>query len=161
MLLPPASNSSSPIADPSSAQDIAKTTEDTVCMPVHLPVPLWQAVQLLAAKEGNANAVILRALEQYFAAAQTQPDQPGEYHTLMSRPIADLHLSPRAANAFGRLNLRYLYELAAVPQRKTNALKGVGQASTHSGPKTPARCNNSPSSGATDPRAAVASSIPL
>ena len=100
-----------------------------VQMAVWLPEALWDAVQLLASDEGNANAVVVRALEEYLATAPARAGQSGEYQALigkLSRPIADLHLSPRAANALARLDIRYIYELVAKPQWEIHALKGVG-----------------------------------
>jgi hypothetical protein len=78
-------------------------------MAVWLPEELWDAVQLLASDEGNANAVVARALEEYLATAPARAGQSGEYRALignLSRPIADLYLSPRAANALARLDIR-------------------------------------------------------
>ena len=83
---------------------------------VHLPDHLWQAAQLLAKDEGDANTVIIRALEEYVTATRKRrrPKRPGKYQKLvkaLSTPVSDLHLSARPASALTMLNIRYVYEL--------------------------------------------------
>jgi DNA-directed RNA polymerase alpha subunit len=83
---------------------------------MHLPDDLWRAVQALAPEEGDANTVILRALEEYVTATRKRPGrpQPGKYQklvTALSTPVADLHLSARPASALKILNIQYVYEL--------------------------------------------------
>ena len=83
---------------------------------VHLPDGLWQAVQLLAKDEGDANTVVIRALEEYVTATRKHRGRPrsGKYQKLvstLSTPVADLHLSARPASALQMLNIQYVYEL--------------------------------------------------
>lgn len=82
---------------------------------MHLPAALWRAVQALAPHEGDAPTVILRAVEHYIAtAARRQDSRSGTYRDLvqaLSTPVADLHLSARAASVLRMLNIRYVYEL--------------------------------------------------
>ena len=82
----------------------------------HLPDDLWRAVQALAFEEGDANTVILRALEEYVTATGKHrgPQRPGKYQKLvqaLSTPVADLHLSARPASTLKMLNIKYVYEL--------------------------------------------------
>jgi len=83
---------------------------------VHLPDGLWQAVQLLAKDEGDANTVVIRALEEYVTATRKHRGRPrsGKYQKLvkaLSTPVAALHLSARPASALKMLNIRYVCEL--------------------------------------------------
>ena len=84
-------------------------------MIVRLPEELWNAVTLLAVDEGDANTVILRALEEYITTQERRGRQrPGKYQQLvnaLSTPVADLHLSARPASALRTLNITYVYEL--------------------------------------------------
>jgi hypothetical protein len=77
---------------------------------IHLPADLWRAVQALAPQEGDANTVILRALEEYVTAtAKRRGHRSGKYRKLvqaLSPPVADLHLSARPAQALRTLNIR-------------------------------------------------------
>ena len=43
---------------------------------IHLPNDLWRPVQALASQEGDANTVILRALEEYVTAARKRRGRP-------------------------------------------------------------------------------------
>ena len=88
----------------------------SVRVTVVLPEEIWHAVQLLAADEGDANIVILRALEEYITGTRKRPGRPrsGKYQKLvqaLSTPVADLRLSARPASALKMLNIRYVYEL--------------------------------------------------
>ena len=88
----------------------------TVQVTIHLPTDLWRAVQALAPEEGDANTVILRALEDYITATRKRRgrQRPGKYQKLvkhLSTPVAALHLSARPASALKMLNIRYVYEL--------------------------------------------------
>ena len=83
---------------------------------VHLPDGLWQAVQLLAKDEGDANTVVIRALEEYVTATRKHRGRPrsGKYQKLvstLSMPVSDLHLSARPASTLKMLNIQYVYEL--------------------------------------------------
>ena len=83
---------------------------------VRLPDGLWQAVQLLASDEGDANTVIIRALEEYVTATRKQrrPKRSGKYQklvTALSTPVATLNLSARPASTLKMLNVNYVYEL--------------------------------------------------
>ena len=83
---------------------------------VHLPDHLWQAAQLLASDEGDANTVVIRALENYVTATRKQRSRlrPGKYQKLVTAlrtPVSDLHLSARPSSALKMLNIRYVYEL--------------------------------------------------
>lgn len=75
---------------------------DTVSLTVHLPEPLWRAVELCAAGEGNANAVIARALEEYLLQSHRQRMQHGRDRDkklveALSTPVEALQLSARTA----------------------------------------------------------------
>jgi DNA-directed RNA polymerase alpha subunit len=82
---------------------------------VHHPDDLWHALQVLAAQEGDAPTVSLRAVEESFAtAAKNQDNQPGKCRDLvqtLSTPVADLHLSVRPAFALQNLNIQNVHEL--------------------------------------------------
>jgi len=82
----------------------------------HLPDDLWRAVQALAFEEGDANTVILRALEEYVTATGKHrgPQRPGKYQKLvqaLSTPVEALKLSARPASTLKMLNVNYVYEL--------------------------------------------------
>jgi DNA-directed RNA polymerase alpha subunit len=101
---------------------------------VHLPDDLWQAVQVLAARDGDANTVIFRALEEYITAAQKRrgPQRPGKYQKLvkaLSMPVADLHLSARPASTLQMLNIRYVHELVQKSPVDLFRLPNVGEKS--------------------------------
>ncbi len=68
---------------------------------IRLPADLWRGVQSLATHEGNANTVILRALEEYITATAKQKGrQSGKYHALvqaLSTPVAHLRAMAEAA----------------------------------------------------------------
>ncbi len=55
---------------------------------VWLPEELWQAVQVLAPEEGDANTVVLRALEEYLLRShrQRRRTQSGKYKKLVGMP---------------------------------------------------------------------------
>ena len=84
----------------------------TFCM----PRALWEAVQARAPYEGDANTVVIRAVEEYLAGSRQrlEGDRPGKYQELVTRlsvPIADLQLSARPATVLGQLNIRHVYDL--------------------------------------------------
>ena len=100
---------------------------------LHLPAALWHAVQALASEAGDANTVILRALEEYItASAQRQGCQSGEYRKLvqaLSMPVADLHLSARPATVLRVMNIGYVYELVALESHALLRRKNLGEKS--------------------------------
>jgi DNA-directed RNA polymerase alpha subunit len=108
-----------------------------VSLTIHLPDTLWRAVQALAPEEGDANTVILRAVEEYVAtAAKNQASRSGKYRDLvkaLSTPVADLHLSARPASALQTLTIQYIYEIVqksptdrfALPNFRNKSLKEV------------------------------------
>jgi DNA-directed RNA polymerase alpha subunit len=100
---------------------------------IHLPDPLWRAVQALAPHEGDAPTVILRAVEEYVATvARTQTHRSGKYRDLvqaLSMPVADLKLSARPATALHAMNIRYVYELVALEACDRCGRKNFGEKS--------------------------------
>jgi len=100
---------------------------------VWFPTALWRAVQALASHEGDATTVILRAVEEYVAAAaKRRGRRSGKYQKLvkaLSTPIADLHLSARPASALQMLKIRYVYELVQQSPLDLFRLPNLGQKS--------------------------------
>ena len=86
-----------------------------VALTIHLPEILWHAVRALAPHEGDANTVILRALEDYITGtAKRRGSHSGKYKKLvqaLSTPVADLHLSARPATALQTIKITYVDEL--------------------------------------------------
>lgn len=83
---------------------------------IWLPEELWHAIQLLAAEEGDANTVILRAVEEYLLRSCRQRARVGgrKYRRLvaaLSTPVSALDLSARAASCLRLLGVRYVGEL--------------------------------------------------
>ena len=62
-----------------------KTTLPPTQVTIWVPGELWNTVQLLAATEGDANTVIIRALEQYVTDSRKQRGRPrsGKYRRLV------------------------------------------------------------------------------
>ncbi len=91
---------------------------------VWIPGEVWHAVHALAPQEGNTNAVIFRAVDDYVTAtARNQTHQSGKYCALvqaLSTPVAEFHLSARPASALRMLHIRYVYGL--VPKSPTDLL---------------------------------------
>jgi hypothetical protein len=84
-----------------------------VRMTLCVPRALWEAVQARVPCEGDANTVIIRAVEEYLAGSRQRlrGDRPGKYQELVMRlgvPIADLQLSARPATCLRQLNIRYV-----------------------------------------------------
>jgi hypothetical protein len=105
-----------------------------VRMMLCLPRVLWEAVQARVPHEGDANAVIIRAVEDYLAGAHKGlgRDQPGKYQELITRlsvPIADLKLSARAATCLRQLNIQYAYDLVEKSPSDLLRQKNFGQKS--------------------------------
>ena len=100
---------------------------------VWFPTALWRAVQALASHEGDATTVILRAVEEYVAAAaKRRGRRSGKYQKLvkaLSTPVADLHLSARPASALQMLNIKYVYELVQKAPVDLFRLPNVGEKS--------------------------------
>ena len=101
---------------------------------VHLPDHLWQAAQLLPKDEGDANTVVIRALENYVTATRKHRGRPrpGKYQklvTALSTPVAALHLSARPASTLKMLNIRYVYELVQKSQLDLFRLPNFGEKS--------------------------------
>jgi len=98
-----------------------------------IPGELWNAVQCLAADEGDANTVILRVVEEYVTTAAKKHDsESGKYRDLvqaLSTPVADLHLSARPASALQMLHIRYIYELVQQSPMDRFTLPNVGDKS--------------------------------
>ena len=88
-----------------------------VPLTVHLPEELWRAASRWASREGNENAVVIRALEEFLTRGALEDGVKGgrgNYAELvrnLSTPVADLHLSARIAACLHLLNIRYVYEL--------------------------------------------------
>ena len=104
-----------------------------VPMTIHLPTTLWHAVHALAPQEGDANTVILRALEEYVTAtAKRRGHRVGKYQKLvkaLSTPVSELYLSARPASALQMLNIRYVYELVQKPPLDLFRLPNFGEKS--------------------------------
>jgi DNA-directed RNA polymerase alpha subunit len=102
-------------------------------MTIHIPEALWRAVQALAPDEGDANTVILRALEECItASAERQGHRSGKYQKLvqaLSTPVADLHLSARPATALHAMNIRFIYELVALEPHELRGRQSFGEKS--------------------------------
>jgi len=102
-------------------------------MTIHIPEALWRAVQALAPDEGDANTVILRALEECItASAERQGHRSGKYQKLvqaLSTPVADLHLSARPATALHAMNIRFIYELVALEPHDLRGRQSFGEKS--------------------------------
>jgi DNA-directed RNA polymerase alpha subunit len=101
---------------------------------VWLPAELWKAVEMLAADEGDANTVVLRAVEEYVTATRKRRgrQRPGKYQRLakaLSMPVFALHLSARPAAALRTLNIRYVYELAQKSPTDLFCLSNFGEKS--------------------------------
>ena len=101
---------------------------------IHLPGPLWRAVQALAASEGDPNTVILRALEEYVTATQKRRGRhrSGKYRRLvqtLSTPVAALNLSTRAARALRSLKITYVYDLVQTSPSVLCVLPNFGEKS--------------------------------
>jgi DNA-directed RNA polymerase alpha subunit len=105
----------------------------TVRVTIHLPNDLWRAVQALAPEEGDANTVILRALEEYITAtAKRRGHRSGKYQKLvqaLSTPVAALNLSARPASTLKMLNVNYVYELVQKSQLDLFRLPNFGEKS--------------------------------
>ncbi len=83
---------------------------------IWLPEELWRAVQAVTPEEGDANIVVLRAVEEFVLRSHRRRTRarPGKYKKLvdaLSLPISALHLSARAASALGQMKVRYVCEL--------------------------------------------------
>ena len=101
---------------------------------VWLPNELWKAVQLCAVDEGDTSAVIIRALEEYFARLDRKRGVrgSGKYKTLvasLSLPVADLQLSARALTCLRQLNVRYVYELVEKTPTDLRKMRNFGEKS--------------------------------
>ena len=103
--------------------------------PIHttivLPENLWHAVQLLAKEEGDANTVILRALEEYVTDTRRRRghQRSGKYRTLvqaLSTPVTALHLSARPAAALHLMNIRHVCELVTLEPRDLRMRQNFG-----------------------------------
>ena len=104
-----------------------------VSVTIHFPDALWRAVQVLAPHEGNANTVILRAVEEYVTAtAKRRGNRSPKYRRLvkaLSTRVTDLHLSARPASALKMLNIRYVYELVQKSRLDLFRLRNFGEKS--------------------------------
>ena len=85
---------------------------------VSRPDELWRAGQARAVLDGEANTVILRALEEYLATSRRRlaGKRPGTYRRLvtgLSPPVAAPHRSTRPAACLKALNIWYVYTLVA------------------------------------------------
>jgi hypothetical protein len=97
---------------------------------VWLPDDLWRAVQAVATREGDANTVVLRAIEEYVRAIRKRRGRPrlGKYQKLvksLSTSVADLHLSARPATALRTL----IYELVQKSPADLVGLRNFGEKS--------------------------------
>lgn len=105
-----------------------------VRMTLCLPRALWEAVQARAPVEGDANTVVIRAVEEYLAGSHQRlgGDRSGKYQELVTRlsvPIADWKLSARAATCLRQLNIRYVYDLVQKSPMDLRMQKNFGQKS--------------------------------
>jgi hypothetical protein len=101
---------------------------------VWLPEEMWKAVQLLAADEGDANTVVLRAVEEYLLRShrRRRRAQSAKYKKLvdaLSTPVSALNLSVRAASALTQMNIHYVCELVVLEPRDLVMRKNLGQRS--------------------------------
>ena len=105
-----------------------------VRMTLCVPRALWEAVQARVPHEGDANSLIIRAVEEYLAGSsqRLREDRPGKYQELVTRlsvPIADLQLSARPATCLRQLNIRYVYDLVEKSPGDLLMQKNFGQKS--------------------------------
>lgn len=103
-------------------------------MTVYLPDALWRAVQACAVHDGDANTVIIRALEEYLGSLHRKRGRrlAGKYKKLvasLSRPVVDLHLSARPAACLRLLGIRYVYELVPETPAELRTMRNFGEKS--------------------------------
>ncbi len=105
-----------------------------VSITVRLPDELWQAARLWAPREGNEDAVVVRALEDYLSRSHENEveREPGKYAALvrgLSTPVEDLHLSARAATCLRVLRIHYVYELVEKTPQDLRVQPNLGRKS--------------------------------
>jgi DNA-directed RNA polymerase alpha subunit len=105
---------------------------------MHLPADLWHAVQAVALHDGDANTVILRALQECITASRKRRSRPrsGQHQKLvkqLSRPVVALKLSARPASTLKLLKLRYVYELVQKAPTDFVRLPNFGEKSLREG----------------------------
>jgi DNA-directed RNA polymerase alpha subunit len=98
---------------------------------IRLSDELWRAVQALASQEGDANTVILRALEEYVIAVHKRGGhrRKGKYRRLveaLGTPVAAITWSSRAMTGLRALNIRYMHELVQMSPSDLLRLRNFG-----------------------------------
>ncbi len=100
----------------------------TVPLTVHLPRPLWDALQVCAPDGGEVNAVICEAVEAHVARTMAQRRKKGKGARLvatLSQPITALGLSGRAQGALLRGNVQHVHDLVRKTRLDISRVPGI------------------------------------
>jgi hypothetical protein len=114
MLLPPSADPAAPLTFP---------------LTVHLPRPLWDALQHCAPDGGEVNAVICKALEAYLARTVAQGGKKGRAARLvaiLSQPTTALGLSTKAQRALLGRDIRCVLDLVGTTRRDIHRVPNIG-----------------------------------